>query len=125
MDNLGDTSSTESEAGPEAAAQALTPARAAARRDTAAVLVSRLRGAQLRAAVVQWLLATTRVKSEPGDEPGAGGGAGAEAEHAAAIDVARELPALLRAMTAAITVQSAQLAASRGDNGRGREAPTR
>ena len=45
MDNLGDTSSTESEAGPEAAA--LTPARAAARRDAAAVLVSRLRGAQM------------------------------------------------------------------------------
>eukprot|EP00937_MAST-01D_sp_MAST-1D-sp2_P000183 g183.t1 len=83
MDGDDDTSSTESEIGPEAeaAGQALTPARAAARRDAATVLITRARGAQLRAAVVQWLLATTRIKDEPGagggDEPDAGGGADA------------------------------------------------
>ena len=112
--DVGAESSTESDGGYAArqdADPALTPARAAARRDAAALLISRAREAQLRAAMMQWLLATTRVKREPDDEPGAGGGADAPAEHAAALHVARELPALLRAMTAAITAQSAQLAA--------------
>eukprot|EP00937_MAST-01D_sp_MAST-1D-sp2_P003804 g3804.t1 len=77
------------------------------------VLVARSRAAQLRAAVAQWLLATTRVKHEPGaggsDEPGAGGGAvdelgagggdepgaGGGADTGPAASVARELPALL------------------------------
>eukprot|EP00937_MAST-01D_sp_MAST-1D-sp2_P003326 g3326.t1 len=67
MDNLGGTPSTDSEPA------ALSPARFAARRDAAAVLVARSRAAQLRAAVAQWLLATTRAKHGPGaggsDEP--------------------------------------------------------
>ena len=95
--DVGAESSTESDGGYAARQHAdptLTPARAAARRDAAALLISRAREAQLRAAMMQWLLATTRVKREPDDEPGAGGGADAPAEHAAALHVARELPAL-------------------------------
>ena len=78
--DVGAESSTESDSGYAARQNtdpALTPARAAARRDAAALLTSRVREARLRAAVMQWLLATTRVKREPGDEPGAGGGADA------------------------------------------------
>ena len=69
--DVGAESSTDSDSGyaaRQSAYQALTPARAAARRDAAALLISRVREAQLRAAVMQWLLATTRVKREPGDD---------------------------------------------------------
>ena len=84
--DVGAESSTESDgryAARQGADQTLTPARAAARRDAAALLIPRVRGTQPRAAVMPWLPPITPLHREPGAAPGAApcpaGGRGAAA----------------------------------------------